>query len=226
MSLAYLESPTASGGQFMGRPRGPGRRVRGFLEDLTSASVAQPSWVALLDSTSTTAALDFPTMPTKPPQVNALEEIKRRSGFTWDQLARLFGVGRRSMHHWMNGQPMTHDHEDVLHHVREIIGLIDDTNPLVVRAALRDRSRGASIIDLVADGRFDDARTVALGGIVTNAFVVLRASSPALSDDVRRRRKDALLPLDLIEETTHAEPPQPRLKKSAPITRRRPHDGR
>ena len=228
MNLAYLEPPTASGGQFLGVPgrvKTPGR-LRGFLADLTSSNVAPPSWVALLDSTRATVVIDFTAAPSRPPQVGALEDIKKRSGFTWDQLARLFGVGRRSMHNWMNGQAMTQEHEDVLHRFREILHLIDDANPLVVRAALRDRTRGASIVDLVADGRFDDARTVALGGVVADDFAALRASSPSLSDDVRRGRTDMLSAVDLVEETTPADRPQPRLKKSAPITRRRHHDSR
>jgi DNA-binding transcriptional regulator YiaG len=34
---------------------------------------------------------------------NSLEEIKRRSGLTWGQLAAIFEVSRRTVHSWANG---------------------------------------------------------------------------------------------------------------------------
>jgi len=33
-----------------------------------------------------------------------LRVIRRRTGLTWDQLSGFFGVSRRSLHHWINGQ--------------------------------------------------------------------------------------------------------------------------
>ena len=201
-------------------------RLRQVLGDLTSSSITSTPWVKLLDSTSAAVVIDLPTRSGAPPQVAALDDIKKRSGFTWDQLAQLFGVGRRSLHNWMNGQPMTQEHENVLHRVREIVHLVDEPNALVVRGRLRDRTRGASIVDLVSSGRFDDARTVALGGVVADDFAALRSSSPALSDDVRRRRRDTLSAVDLLAQTTPVELPPPRLKKVTPNTRRRRDDGR
>lgn len=225
MSLAYLEHGTASGGQFM-----PGRhktlpRLRQVLEDLTSSSITSPPWVKLLDSTSAAVVIDVPTRPAAPPQVAALDDVKQRSGLTWDQLARLFGVDRRSVHNWVNGQPMTQGHEDALYRIREVVNMIDDPNPLVVRSVMRDRTRGAAIADLLAEQRFDDARAVALGGVVADPRASLRAPSRPLSAEERKKRSDGLTPIDLTQAVGKASLPPARLRKTTPVPRRGQHGG-
>lgn len=226
MSLAYSTASGEHSSWRVDKQLTPFERLRGLLENLTSSEVVRPSWVALLDSTSANVVTDLRRGPLVPPQVEALDDIKARSGFTWDQLARVFGVGRRSMHNWMNGQSMTQEHEEVLYRFREILRLIGDSNPLIVRAALRDRARGASIVDLIADGRLEEARTVALGGAVSDERAALRATSRDLSDAVREARRDTPPAVDLLARTVQVDLPQPRLKKSAPITRRRTDAGR
>lgn len=223
MSVAYAEHGTASGGQFI-----PGRdrslpRLRQVLEDLTSANITASPWVKPLDSTSAAVVIDLPTVATTPPQVAALDDLKKHSGFTWDQLARLFGVDRRSIHNWTNGQPMTQAHEEALHRIHEIVHLIDDANPFVVRGTMRDRTRGSSIADLLAAHRFDDARVVALGGVVIDERAALRAPSRPLSPEERRKRSDGLTPFDLTQTVGKGELPRPGLRKSTPISRRRRH---
>jgi DNA-binding transcriptional regulator YiaG len=44
----------------------------------------------------------------------AIGELRRLSGFTWDQLARLFNVSRRSLHFWASGKPMASSNEEHL----------------------------------------------------------------------------------------------------------------
>ena len=44
-----------------------------------------------------------------------LQWLHEASGLTWDQLGRLFGVSRRSVHHWTNGARMNaHNAETLL----------------------------------------------------------------------------------------------------------------
>lgn len=43
-----------------------------------------------------------------------LHELREHSGLTWDQLARLFGVSRRSVHHWASGDNMNAAHQEAL----------------------------------------------------------------------------------------------------------------
>ena len=227
MSLAYLDHSTASRGWPADAHRGATLdRLRKMLGNMTSSTVALPSWVTVLDTSRAGIPIDVPVSPSTPLQVTALEDVKRRSGFTWEQVARLFGVDRRSIHNWMNGQPMTQAHEDALHRLREIVHTVDDPNPLVVRARLRDRKQGLSIVDLVAGGRLDDARTVALGGVVADPRAALRAPSRPLSSEVRRQRSDALDPLDLAQSVERGERPQPALKRTSSLPSGRRHGNR
>lgn len=41
-----------------------------------------------------------------------ITEIRELSGLTIDQIGRLFGVSRRSIHNWMNGRSMASHHEE------------------------------------------------------------------------------------------------------------------
>jgi len=58
---------------------------------------------------------------------DALAEIKRRAGLTWQNLADIFGVSRKSVHNWVNGEPVKVVHaglvEGLLERVRAATGL-------------------------------------------------------------------------------------------------------
>lgn len=52
-----------------------------------------------------------PSTPTVQPSTAArIAELKDVSGLTWGQLAALFGVTRRAVHHWARGSNMTAGH--------------------------------------------------------------------------------------------------------------------
>ena len=52
---------------------------------------------------------------------SAIMELHRISGLTWEQLAGLFGVTRRSLHFWASGKPLNAENED---HLRQILATI------------------------------------------------------------------------------------------------------
>ena len=56
---------------------------------------------------------------------NAILEVRRLSGLTWDELAKVFGVTRRTLHHWANGKPLMSQNEQHLHRVLGVIRHID-----------------------------------------------------------------------------------------------------
>ena len=56
---------------------------------------------------------------------SAIHELRRISGLTWDQLARLFNVSRRSLHAWGSGQPLYPANEERLNRLLAIIRYID-----------------------------------------------------------------------------------------------------
>jgi DNA-binding transcriptional regulator YiaG len=52
---------------------------------------------------------------------SAIAELRRLSGLTWDQLARLFDVSRRSLHFWASGKAMTPSNEE---HLQRVLGAV------------------------------------------------------------------------------------------------------
>lgn len=52
---------------------------------------------------------------------SALMELRRVSGLTWEQLAQLFGVSRRSLHLWASGKPMATKHQQRLYDLLDLV---------------------------------------------------------------------------------------------------------
>lgn len=91
---------------------------------------------------------------------SAMMEIRRRASLTWDELADLFGVTRRSVHHWANGNTVNSKNEQAIRQVLAIVRRLDggassDTKALLLTAGLD----GLTVMDLMRDGRFQDAFT-------------------------------------------------------------------
>lgn len=90
---------------------------------------------------------------------DAILEIRRRSGLTWEELGDLFDVSRRSVHHWANGKPVTASHERMIHRMLAAVRHLDRGDQVGTRALLltADHAKGVSTLDLLKDGRFDEA---------------------------------------------------------------------
>jgi hypothetical protein len=66
----------------------------------------------------------------------AIREVRDSVGLTWEQLALLFGVSRRAVHHWANGSKMTGKHAQRLGELRRAFAALPGTDPESRRAAL------------------------------------------------------------------------------------------
>ena len=119
-------------------------------------------------------------------------EIRRRSGLTWQELAELFEVSRRSVHHWANGNPVSAGRERIIRRMLAAIRHLDRGSQVDTRALLLavDQATGVSTLDLLKTGRFDDATARVAGGRATPPHRV-----PLSSDiqDARRPPAPALL---------------------------------
>ena len=92
-----------------------------------------------------------------------IAELRRLSGFTWDQLARLFNVTRRSLHFWASGKVMTPSNEEHLQRLLAAIRKVDRGSASANRTALLTGGPGGTIpFDLLAVEQYDQA--VALVG--------------------------------------------------------------
>lgn len=91
----------------------------------------------------------------------AIAEMRRLSGLTWEQLARLFKVSRRSLHFWASGKAMTPANEEHLQRVVAVLRKIDRGSAAASRAALLAvRDDGVIPFDLLAERRYDAAAAI------------------------------------------------------------------
>lgn len=81
-----------------------------------------------------------------------LLQVRESSGLTWDQLARLFGVSRRAVHHWASGDNMNAHNHELLTRLTTLVGELPGETPAEKRSELlRARDGGKSAFDLFRD---------------------------------------------------------------------------
>ena len=71
--------------------------------------------------------------------------LKIESGLTADQLGRLLGVSRRSIHNWAAGSAIASAHEEKLRELDSLIFSIPANTPEERRSLLLDSSNGPSL---------------------------------------------------------------------------------
>lgn len=158
-SLTAVIPPVSS----LGATSGDGvlRRVQGLFVSIcgsgaTNGTTASAHFVAppeILSSAQTNSGLTLE--PPAPAQAAAIAELRRRSGLTWEELAGLFGVSRRSVHFWASGKPMNSANEEVLNQLLHVVRYIDRGAGAATRSALASRhADGASPLELLAEGRY------------------------------------------------------------------------
>lgn len=74
-----------------------------------------------------------------------IAEIRALVGLTTDQVGRLFGVSRRSVYNWINGNAMAPQHEERAAKILSIVRTLPGSTPVERRSALLDSSRGTSL---------------------------------------------------------------------------------
>ena len=77
-----------------------------------------------------------------------LSKLREASGLTWEQLARLFGVSRRSVHHWASGDNMNAHHQELLAKVTAIVTAIPGP-PQSKRAELLRAREDGTLFDSI-----------------------------------------------------------------------------
>jgi DNA-binding transcriptional regulator YiaG len=130
-------------------------RVGGMLAVLSTTSLdrAAEQELALLPQDQTNSGVQ-----TQEPQSSsaALMELRRVSGLTWDQLARLFGVTRRSLHFWVSGKSLNSANEERLHKLLATVRKLNRGSARENRSLLRSvREDGIIPYDLLIDGQYE-----------------------------------------------------------------------
>ncbi len=90
----------------------------------------------------------------------AVMEIRRLSGLAWEEIAALFDVPRRSVHHWANGEAVTAEEERTIRSMLAAIRHLHRGSQAGTRALLLavDRATGVSAFDLLRNRLFDEAK--------------------------------------------------------------------
>lgn len=89
------------------------------------------------------------------PAGEAIAELRSLSGLTWDQLARLLGVSRRSLHLWASGKPMAATNQEKLARVLAILKQLDRGTAVANRTwLLAPSAEGQLPFDLLKVGAY------------------------------------------------------------------------
>jgi transcriptional regulator with XRE-family HTH domain len=149
-------------------------------QNLTAASEMTTSGIAVASTSSPEATQ------------KALSELRRLSGLTWEQLAKLFNVSRRSLHFWASGQPLSRFNEEHLNRLLGTIRYIDRGSASLNRSLLlRPGSNGNPLFDLLVAGKYEEFKRVVGAGNAPQ-----KVELGALSEEERRMRMP--LPPDVL----------------------------
>jgi len=145
----------------------------------------------------------------------AIAKLHRISGFTWEQLARLFKVSRRSLHFWASGKAMTPANEEHLQRLLAVVRKIDRGSGSANRAVLLvARDDGTIPFDLLTERQYE--RVVWL---LHTGETFARPVPPQLSAEAKAarapRRPEELV--DALQDRVHRETGIARAAKSVKV---------
>jgi DNA-binding transcriptional regulator YiaG len=144
---------------------------------------------------------------------SALMELRRISGLTWDQLARLFGVTRRSLHFWVSGKSLNPANEERLHKLLAMVRKLNRGSARKNRSLLLSvREDGVIPYDLLIEGQYEKVFSLLGAG-----QALLRPQPSPLSIESRMARKPPT-PDDLagaMQDRVHKEVGKARVPRVA-----------
>ncbi|MGE3166915.1 MAG: hypothetical protein AB7O52_18580 [Planctomycetota bacterium] len=149
----------------------------------------------------------------------AISELRRIAGLTWEQLGRLFAVSRRSVHFWASGKPLNTEHEKRLLQVLDIVRTADRGDARATRSALLEVDEGISAFDLLVDKRFTEARARLGVGPGRPRHVLGELSAEAKAARAPLRPEELV---DAKHERVHRDPGRARAARTVRNSRRGP----
>lgn len=217
---SLLARSTSANGAMFEPPRpvfhvGPRLVARGT----TGTGIFEGLWQDVLSPPpQTSSGLSMSQAPAEQSEstARAINELHRLTGLTWEQLAEVFQVARRSLHFWASGKPLNGRNEERLRRVLAVIRTTDRGSTSQNRAMLLQDRDGVVPLDLLVGEEFD-------------VFVELVGAGPGrrefkltpLSEEARAARRppppDQLV--GALQDRVHVE--KGKLLSSTPMRRRR-----
>ncbi|MEL6605290.1 MAG: helix-turn-helix transcriptional regulator [Cyanobacteria bacterium J06614_10] len=171
----------------------------------------------LLDITTTGLIIPEVRAYTNTPQT-ALSELRKLSGLTWKQLAKLFNVSRRSLHFWASGQPISRFNEESLHRLLSTLRYINRGSANTNRQILLSPCKNGQIpFDLLVAGRYEDVKKLLGYGNVPEQVQLIPIDD---NERVLRKPQKPNELIDALHEPVHKDIGQSRSVRSAKIRKR------
>ena len=128
--------------------------------------VAQTSTLPAVPAAQPVVSFDQSVIP------GMLQQLRRRSGLSWGEIARAAGVSRRTIHNWLSGARVAGVHLTQLLQVSRAVNLVATGSVESTRTALlQPNANGRSIIDDLAlvsrPARHLPISSVSVGDLVT-----------------------------------------------------------
>jgi DNA-binding transcriptional regulator YiaG len=169
----------------------------------TTASLtsSRQDWLAALNIT--TSGVTLPSTNSTEITQKAILEIRRLTGLTWEQLAKLFNVSRRTLHFWASGKRLNSFNEEQLNLLLDTIRYIDrgsaSLNRNLLLVPLRD---GTVSFDLIIAGKYQEVKNILGSGNAPQ-----KPKLNPLSEDALKSRTP-ISPenlIDALQEPIHRE---------------------
>jgi DNA-binding transcriptional regulator YiaG len=132
-----------------------------------------------------------------------LNELKQLSGLTWEQLAKVLNVSRRSLHFWASGKPISPFNEEHLRRLLATIRYVDRGSPDVNRGALLQPQHGSTIpLDLLIAGKYEEVKRLLGAGTTVEKSKLKPLSPEAIASRLPPPPEDLV---GALQDTIHRE---------------------
>jgi DNA-binding transcriptional regulator YiaG len=171
----------------------------------TSSKITTLYQNLLAASEMTTSGLTLPSTNSNSVETTriALNQLRKLSGLTWDQLARLFNVSRRSLHSWASGKPLSRFNEEQLNRLLATVQYINWGSASLNRSLLLTPGTDSRLpFDLLVIGEYEEVKQILGYGNTPE-----KPKLAPLSEDARasRRPQNPADLVDALQEPIHRE---------------------
>ena len=175
-----------------------------LVSSSTSASITsyRQDWLrTALDLTS--SGVNLPSTSSTEVTQKAIHEIRKVTGLTWEKLAKLFNVSRRTLHFWASGKRLNSFNEEQLNLLLDTIRYIDRGSASLNRNLLLMPLRDETVpFNLLVVGKYQEVKNLLGSGNVPQ-----RPKLNPLSEDAVKLRTP-ISPenlVDALQEPIHRE---------------------
>jgi DNA-binding transcriptional regulator YiaG len=150
-------------------------------------------------------------LPVKSTQ-QAVNELRKLSGLTWEQLATLSNVSRRSVHFWASGEALSSANEEKLNRTLDAVEYVSRGSASSNRSLLMGiADDGKSYLELLAAGEFDRVKHLLGAG---NATTKSKLGQLSLAAELLQVPPNPADLVDALQDSIHREVGKSRVAKS------------